>query len=79
MVTRTDTTLGRVLADGLLQHYTAWRRESDAVQLAYEAWISSDSAHRELAYAGYMAALDEEELEAEGYREQIEWVERIAG
>ena len=79
MVTNTDTTLGRALADGLLQRYTAWRRESDAVQLAYESWISADGERRELAYAGYLAALDQEELEAAGYREQVEWVERISG
>jgi hypothetical protein len=79
MVTTSDRTLGRALADGLLRHYTAWRRESEAVQLAYEAWINSDSKSRELAYAGYQAALDQEELAAEGYREQLAWVDRISG
>jgi hypothetical protein len=77
MVTTSDTGLGRALADGLLQHYTSWRRESDAVQLAYEAWTSSDAASRELAYAGYLAALDQEELAAQRYRDQVAWVERI--
>lgn len=79
MVTTSDTTLGRALADGLLRHYTAWRRESEAVQLAYEAWIKADGESRELAYARYLAALDQEELTAEAYREQSNWTDRIAG
>ena len=79
MVTTSDTRLGRALADRLLQQYTSWRRESAAVQRAYEAWISSDADNRELAYAGYLAALDQEELAADGYRDQVAWVERISG
>jgi hypothetical protein len=79
MVTTSDTGLGRALSDGLLRHYTSWRRESDSVQLAYEAWISSEAANRELAYAGYLAALDQEELAAHRYRDHVAWVERIVG
>ena len=77
MVTTSDTGLGRALADGLLRHYTSWRRESDGVQRAYEAWISSDADNRELAYAGYVAALDQEELAAHRYRDHVAWAERI--
>jgi hypothetical protein len=78
MVTTSDTRLGRALADGLLRHHTSWRRESDAVKLAYEGWTSSDTANRELAYARYLAALDQEELAAHRYRDHVAWVERIA-
>ena len=77
MVTTSDTGLGRALTGGLLRHYTSWRRESDAVQRAYEAWISSDAANREFAYAGYLAALDQEELAAHRYRDHVAWVERV--
>jgi hypothetical protein len=77
MVTTSDTAFGRALADGLLRHYASWRRESDAVQRAYETWISSHDANRELAYAGYLAALDQEELAAQRYRDHVAWVERI--
>ena len=79
MLTTTDTTLGRSLADGLRRRYTAWRRESDAVRRAYETWLDSDDPKRELAYAGYLAALDQEQLAADSYRDELAWVERISG
>ncbi len=79
MLTTSDTSLGRSLADALHQRYTDWRRESDAVQRAYEAWLDSDGANRELAHAGYLAALDQEQLAADSYRDELVWVERISG
>jgi hypothetical protein len=77
--TNTRTPVGRALTDGLFQRYTSWRNESNAVQHAYEAWVSSDAAKRELAYAGYLAALDQEELAAEAYRDQLAWVQTVSG
>jgi hypothetical protein len=77
--TKTRTPVGRVLTDGLFQRYTSWRNESNAVQRAYEAWVSSDSANRELAYAGYLAALDQEELAAEAYRDELAWIRTVSG
>ncbi len=79
MVTSSDTTLERSLADGLHRRYTAWRRESDAVQRAYEAWLDSEGPKRELIYAAYLAALDQEQLAADSYRDELAWVERISG
>ena len=79
MLTTNDTTLGRSLADGLHERYTAWRRESDAVQRAYEAWLDSAGAKRELAYGGYLAALDQEEVAADSYRQELTRIERISG
>lgn len=79
MATISDTGVGRSLADGLHQRYTAWRRESDAVHAAYEGWLNADDATRELAYAGYLAALDQEALAADSYRDELAWVERISG
>jgi hypothetical protein len=72
------TPVGRALADGLLRSYDAWRRGSDAVQRAYDAWVGSDSANRELTYAGYLAALDQEELAAEQYRDDLARVRRMS-
>ena len=79
MLTTSDTKLGKSLADGLHQRYTSWRRESDAVQQAYEAWLESEGPKREIAYARYIAALDQEELSAGSYRDELAWVERISG
>jgi hypothetical protein len=78
MLTTNDTRLGRSLADGLHQRYSSWRRQSDAVQGAYEVWLDAEGARRELAYAGYLAALDQEQLAADSYRDELAWVERIS-
>jgi hypothetical protein len=77
--TNSGTTLGRVLTDGLFQRYTSWRNQSNAVQRAYEAWVSSDGANRDLTYAGYLAALDQEELAAAAYRDQLAWIRTVSG
>jgi hypothetical protein len=78
MISSSDTTFSRALGDGLLERYKSWRHESEAVQRAYEAWIGSDPSNRELGYAGYLAALDQEELAAEAYRDELAWVRRMA-
>jgi hypothetical protein len=78
MLTISDTRLGRSLADALHQRYSSWRRESDSVQRAYEAWLDAEATKRELAYAGYLAALDQEQLAADSYRDELRWVERIS-
>ena len=80
MVTSSDTTLERSLADGLHRRYTAWRRESDAVQRAYEAWLDSDGPQAGArSTPAYLAALDQEQLAADSYRDELAWVERISG
>lgn len=70
---------GRVLIDEAFQLYTSWRNQSNAVQHAYEVWVSSDEADRDLTYAGYLAALDQEELAAAAYRDQLAWVRTLYG
>lgn len=77
--TNRRTTVGRALTDGLFQRYTSWRNQSDAVQRAYEAWVSSEGANRDLAYARYLAALDQEELAAADYRDQFAWIRTVSG
>ncbi len=54
----------------LLELYVSWREECSAVRQAYRAWADSDRGHRELPYAGYVAALDREERAALAYAEQ---------
>ena len=77
--TNTRTTVGRALTDELFERYVSWRNESNAVQHSYEAWVSSDGPDRDLAYAGYLAALDREELAAEAYRDQLAWIRTLSG
>jgi hypothetical protein len=79
MVTRSDTAIGQALTDELLEHHDAWRHDAEAVQRAYDAWIGAERANRELAYAGYLAALDQEQLAADAYREQLAWLRRFSG
>jgi hypothetical protein len=71
MITNSDTTFGRAVGDRLLGRYDSWRQECASVERAYEAWTSSDRAGRKVAYAGYLAALDQEELAAAAYRDEL--------
>jgi hypothetical protein len=79
MTTTTDTTLGRSSAGRLRHRYISRRGESNAVQLAYDGWVNSHDDKRELAYAGYLAALDQEALAADSYRDELAWAARISG
>jgi hypothetical protein len=63
--------------DQLLERYVAWREECLTVRLAYEAWTDADRGERQLAHAGYLAALDREQQAARVYAEQVDWVRRI--
>jgi hypothetical protein len=69
----------RLTANRLHERYAAWRRESTAVQLAYERWAGSERDTCELAYAGYLAALDQEAHTAAGYRDELARLTRILG
>jgi hypothetical protein len=73
-----DSAPGRRSIDALLERYVCWREESEAVWQAYEGWNDSDCGEREPAYAGYLAALDREELAARAYAHQIGRVRRMA-
>jgi hypothetical protein len=69
-----DTVLGRWAEDELLECYITWRAACRAVRLAYQWWLDSPRGEGELAYAGYVAALDREEQAAGGYANHIERV-----
>jgi hypothetical protein len=75
-VTDSDTVLGRSLVDTLIERYVSWREACCTVRLAYQWWAESDGK-REVAYAGYLAALDCEELAARNYAEQVKCVTRM--
>jgi hypothetical protein len=64
------------MADALLDRYLLWRQATAAVTLTYRAWTHGPPSDRELAYADYCDALDEEERSATEYQQ---CVQRAAG
>ena len=57
------------LIDELMDRYVDWREQCLAVGKAYERWSGGPSADRELAFAGYGAALDLEEHASRVYED----------
>jgi hypothetical protein len=45
---------------GLVDSYVAWRETAVAVQDAYDRWARLADADRDVAFAGYSAALRQE-------------------
>ena len=66
------------LADDLEDSYIAWREASSGVHTAYERWAESHVCDREVAFGGYLAALQHEQHAARVYQGQIERVRRGA-
>ena len=73
-----DSAPRRRSIDALLERYVYWREACEALWQAYGSWNDSDRGERGRAYAGYLAALDREELAARAYAHQIERVGRMA-
>jgi hypothetical protein len=73
---RFSPAVSAAMADALLERYLLWRQATAAVTLTYRAWTHGPMSTRELAYADYCDALDEEELSAADYQE---CVRRAAG
>ena len=65
-------------ADALIDSYVAWREASSDVRAAYRRWSAARSPDRELAFAGYRAALQQEEHAAGVYQRCIERLRRSA-
>jgi hypothetical protein len=61
----------------LVERYISWREESCSVRIAYEEWASSGRDERRLAYAGYLAALDQEEQAARAYAGHVDRIRRL--
>jgi hypothetical protein len=72
------TAIGRWAVDELLERYVSWREECCAVDLSYRRWGDSGVSEGQLAYAGYLAALDREEQAARVYADHIARVGRIS-
>ena len=58
--------------DELFEAYVAWREASAAVRVAYRAWACAKLADREVAFGGYLAALQQEGHAAGIYEECTE-------
>jgi hypothetical protein len=71
-----DTALEGWAIDALLERYVSWREECQAVWLTYQRWTGSAHDERHLAYAGYLAALDQEEHAARAYADHVYSVRR---
>jgi hypothetical protein len=67
----------RELIDAVLDGYVTWREESAAVEATYRDWRHAAPRERELAFDGYVAALDREEDAAAEYRRLIERVAAV--
>lgn len=72
-----ETGLVRYSIDELLERYVSWREECQAVATAYHWWTHARRGERLLTYAGYLAALDREEVAAHFYANDVERVRRI--
>jgi hypothetical protein len=59
----------------LVDSYVAWRETAGAVQDAYDRWARRTSADRDVAFAGYSAALQQEAQAARIYQDQLERVQ----
>ncbi len=59
------------LVDLLMDLYCDWRTECAEVQAAYERFSLAPAADRDLAFGGYLAALDREESAGDAYAEQL--------
>jgi hypothetical protein len=66
-----ETDLRRAAADALVESYVAWREASSSVRVAYERWRRCESRDREIAFAGYLAALQQEDQAARVYERRI--------
>jgi hypothetical protein len=58
----------RRYVDELIDDYVSWREACAAVAVSYENWRCSDRPDRQLAFSGYVAALDREEQAATAYQ-----------
>jgi hypothetical protein len=60
------------LVDEFLDTWISWREACGDVRAAYRRWIQSDAEQRELAFAGYRAALDREDQAARVHSSRTE-------
>jgi hypothetical protein len=59
-------------ADALAQSYAGWRAACAEVESAYHAWERARPCERDVAFGGYLAALQQEQHRAHLYRDRLE-------
>jgi hypothetical protein len=60
------------MIDSLVDEYVRWREACVAVTRAYDTWVIAPPPDNPMAFAAYVAALDQEERAAIVYRERLE-------
>jgi hypothetical protein len=72
--------LTAALVDDLEEAYLAWRAGVTIVRETYARWCGAPCGEVGIRFAGYVAALDQEELAAASYaavvKELAQWLER---
>ena len=75
IVTRGHTGGRDRLVDVAIDCYINWREQCRAVVEAYAIWAKAPVSQRPLAFSGYQAGLDQEELATSHYASAIEAVQ----
>lgn len=68
---RADAANGAWAARALRRRAATWQQECLAVASSYRRWDQSSGHQRQLAYAGYLAALEREEKAARIYASEV--------
>jgi hypothetical protein len=78
--THNNTLLERAagLADEMLAYYMDWRSAAAAAADAYYVWLRAPKAEDAPHFAGYIAALDEEEAAATRYAMVVKELDRAS-
>jgi hypothetical protein len=71
-VTELDAQIRPELIDELVDVYIDWLEECTGLWNAYGRWLRVPAEERDLAFAGYRAALDREEQASVAYATHIE-------
>jgi hypothetical protein len=67
-----DAKIRPELIDEMIEVYVDWREECIGLTNAYGRWLSGPAEERDLAFAGYRAALDREEQASVVYGNHVE-------
>jgi hypothetical protein len=73
-----ETSTQKTATDELLDSYLAWRGASTGVQAAYDRWEGSLRSERDVAFGGYLAALQLEHHAARVYQRRLEHVRALS-
>ena len=65
------------MVDEMLAAYVDWRETAAVAEVAYRRWSQSPAGERELRFATFVAALDQEESAAASYAGIVGGVARV--